>query len=74
MKVELSKRDISTIWMALDRDIRSKRWIREIEDKKKTTIGEIKLYAFELSDEASLCERMEKLFYSRTEADHEDEV
>ncbi len=71
MKVELSIRDISTIWFALERDIRSKQWIREIDDKKKTTIGEIILHARELSDEAALCERMEKLFYSRKEQNND---
>lgn len=61
MKVELSKRDISTIWLALERDIRNKRWLSEIKDED-TTIAAIRLYARELSEEASLCVRMEQLF------------
>lgn len=61
MNVELSRRDISTIWLALERDIRNKRWLSEIKDKN-TTIAAIRLYARELADEASLCVRMEELF------------
>lgn len=60
MKVELSKRDISTIWIALDRDIRNKWWLKEIKDKT-TTMAAIALYSRELADEADLCARMEKL-------------
>lgn len=66
MKIELSKRDISTIWIALDRDIRNKRWLSEIKDKH-TTIGAIGLYARELADESDLCVRMEKLFHEKVE-------
>lgn len=61
MNVELSRRDISTIWLALERDIRNKQWLSEIKDKT-TTIAAIQLYSRELADEASLCVRMEKLF------------
>ena len=73
MKVELTKREVGIISLALERYVRNHSFFKEIRNVKETSMQCAKLYLGDLLDATKTCIKMQEILNNRIEYSDREE-